>query len=96
MEAEFHILIQRNDNYLHLKLYGDFDSNAVRTLLAYLRNRNLKRPQVFIYTSSLKRIDPAGTALFKEFFERMREKPFFLIFTGENAPCLAPQGSRRM
>jgi len=91
MAANFHILIHHNENYLHLKLYGDFDAQAAWKLLTLLKHKDLERCRIIIHTSSLQEIDPAGINLFKERCEEVCGSSAALTFTGENAACLAPQ-----
>ncbi len=96
MGDNFKIFIHRNETCLHLKLYGEFDGKAAQELLNILKRRGRKSSRVFIHTSSLSRVNPMGTALFKESCEGVRGKSSSLIFTGEHASRLAPRGSTRI
>jgi len=91
MEANFHVFVHRNENYLHLKLCGNFDTKAASSLLAILKNKNLDRSQVFIHTSCLNEVDPQSTTLFRKQCEVLCGNSAHLIFTGDNAFCLAPK-----
>jgi len=91
MEANFHIFVHRNENYLHLKLCGNFDTKAASSLLAILKNKDLNKSQIFIHTSSLNEVDPKGTTLFREQCRVLCGNSTHLIFTGDNALCLAPR-----
>jgi anti-anti-sigma regulatory factor len=96
MGDNFRILIHRNETCLHLKLHGEFDGKAAQELLNILERRGRKSSRVFIHTSSLSRVHPVGTALFKESCEHFPGKCTSLIFTGEHASRLAPKGSTRI
>jgi len=93
MADNFKILTHRNENYLHLKLYGEFDRGAAEELLALLKVRGCRSSRVFIHTSSLKAIDPSGKALFKDKCGVFHGESASLTFTGENAVHLAPEES---
>lgn len=96
MEANFHVFVHRNENYLHLKLCGNFDTKAASSLLAILKNKNLDRSQVFVHTSCLNEVDSRSTTLFREQCEVLCPNSNHIIFTGDNAFCLAPRVDERI
>jgi anti-anti-sigma regulatory factor len=96
MQNKFKILIHPNENCLHLKLHGEFDGKAAEELLDILKSRGSKRSRVFIHTSSLSRVQPFGTAVFKDRCVGLVDESVSLIFTGEHAARLAPKGSTRI
>jgi len=96
MGKTFKILIHRNENCLHVKLYGQFDSKAAQELLNILKDRANGTSRVFIHTSSLNEVQHFGTALFKDRCKSFLDNSVSLIFTGEHAARLAPRGSTRI
>jgi anti-anti-sigma regulatory factor len=96
MQNAFKILIHRNETCLHLKLHGEFDAMAAQELLDILKRRGRKRSRVFIHTSGLSRVQPFGTAVFKDRCAGLVDKSVSLIFTGEHAHRLAPRGSTQI
>ncbi|MFW6148162.1 MAG: hypothetical protein ACOC6B_07215 [Thermodesulfobacteriota bacterium] len=96
MGDNFKILIHRNETCLHLKLLGEFDGTAAQKLLKIVKRRARYRPRIFIHTSSLTKVHPLGTALFKEQCGDNSCSSASLIFTGDHAYRLAPRGSTRI
>jgi len=93
MASNFKISVHRNDNNLHLKLAGDFDWTSAHQLLNLLKENNHGIMRVFIHTSSLKQIHPIGRDVFHKNFDAMSGQHISLLFTGDSAVQLAPEGS---
>ena len=93
MASNFKISTHRNDNNLHLKLAGDFDGTSAHQLLKTLEKNRSGIARVFIHTSSLKQIHPIGRDVFHKSFDAMSGQNISLLFTGDNAVQLAPEGS---
>ena len=93
MAPNFRIFIHRSSPNLHLKLVGDFDGSSAHELLNVLKDNCRAISRVFIHTSSLKHIHPFGRDVFHNNVEVTKGQSFALLFTGDNAEQLAPEGS---
>jgi ABC-type transporter Mla MlaB component len=93
MASNFDISIHRNSENLHLKLTGDFDGASAFKLLNILKRNCRKASKVFIHCSCLKEIHPFGVAVFHVNLDALKGEAIQLIFTGENASLLAPEGN---
>jgi len=93
MASNFKISIHRNSDNLHLKLRGDFDSSSAYKLLNVLKKSSNGSRRVIIHTSTLKNIVPFGRDVFQKNLSIIGEKSLPLVFTGEHAILLAPEGS---
>ena len=91
MAPNFRISIHRNRRSLHLKLIGDFDGSSAHELLNTLKDHCNGASRIFIHKSSLKHIHGVGKAVFHNNLDVSRQVAA-LLFTGENAAQLAPEG----
>ena len=94
MAANFKIFVHKNSENLHLKLMGDFDGSSAHELLNVLKNNSIGASKVFIHTSCLKRIHPFGREIFHKKLETLNNRSVSVLFTGEEAPQLAPENNR--
>lgn len=94
MAPNFKISIHRNGDNVHLKLMGDFDGTSAHELLTVLKKSCRGASKVFIHTSSLKHIDPFGRDIFHNNLGGVRGQSVPVLFSGENAAQLAPEGSK--
>ena len=95
MASNFRISAHRNSDNLHLKLTGDFDGSSALQLLNVLKeNSNGTSSRLIIHTSCLKNIHPFGLNVFQNNLEVKSGKSVPLVFTGEHANLLAPEGSK--
>jgi anti-anti-sigma regulatory factor len=93
MGVDFEILVHRNDENVHLKLGGDFDGSSAHQLLETLKNCRLGVSRVFVHTNCLNQIHPFGQDVFRNNIKALNAAGIPLVFTGENAAQLAPEGS---
>jgi len=93
MTSNFKISVHRNDDNLYLKLAGNFDGTSAHQLIETLKRNRRGITRVFIHTSSLKQIIPFGRDVFHKSFDAMSGKHISLLFTGDSAVQLAPEGS---
>lgn len=93
MGSEFEILVHRNDENVHLKLAGDFDGFSAHELLNTLKTYRLGVSRVFVHTSCLNQIHPLGRDVLRSNINAQNGKGIPLVFTGEKATQLAPEGS---
>ena len=93
MAPKFRIFLHQNSDNLHLKLIGDFDGSSACQLIGELKNHNENARNIYVHTSSLSSVHPFGLDVFKKNYTSDRW-PHALIFTGEYAEALAPEGSR--
>ena len=93
MASNFRILVHRNSDNLHLKLMGDFDGSSAWELLNMLKRTANSVYKVIIHTSCLKSIYPFGTDTFRENLRHLKGYPARILFTGEHALQIAPEGS---
>jgi anti-anti-sigma regulatory factor len=96
MAVTFKILVHQNDDNLHLRLEGDFDSSAAEELLQALQQRCRFASRAFIHTNGLRHIDPFGRSVFRDHLasEKGGRTCWPLDFTGDHAEELAPEGSK--
>ena len=94
MASNFRISTHRNSDNLHLKLIGDFDDSSALQLLNVLKENSNGARRVIIHTSCLKNIHPFGLNVFQNNLEVKSGKSVSLVFTGEHANLLAPEGSK--
>ena len=94
MVSNFRISIHRNSDNLHLKLIGDFDGSSAYELLSVLKKSSKGSKRVIIHTSCLKDIHPFGRNVFQNNLEFKSGKLVPLVFTGEHATLLAPEGNK--
>ena len=94
MAANFKIFVHKNSENLHLKLIGDFDGSSAHELLNVLKSNCIGASKVFIHTSCLKCIHPFGREIFHKKLEALNKRSVSVLFTGEEAPQLAPENNR--
>ena len=94
MASNFKISVHRNDENVHLKLAGDFDGSSAHELLNALKRYCHGASKAFIHTSCLKQIHPFGRDVFQSHLDILNGKCIPLVFTGDNADQLAPEGSK--
>jgi hypothetical protein len=85
MSANFRILIHRNDDYLHMKLVGDFDGTAAHELLNHIRKYYPKFSTIFVHTNCFRELVPFGVGVFNSHLGDLDKNRLRLVFTGENA-----------
>ena len=94
MASNFRISIGRNSDRLDLKLVGDFDGTSACELLNALKDNCDGVVRVFVNTSGLKEIYPFGQDTFQNSLHLLKDRPFQLVFTGENATRIAPERNK--
>jgi hypothetical protein len=94
LSNNFRILVHRTANSVHLKLMGDFDGSSAYELLNVMKSKSRGTSKIFIHTSCLTHIHPFGRSVFQNDPDITHMKFTSLIFTGENAAELAPDGSK--
>jgi anti-anti-sigma regulatory factor len=92
MAAHFKISVHRNDENLHLKLMGDFDETSAHELINILKRCAGRTSRVFIHTSCLRRIHHLVVKALHKNLNGLKGKSTQIIFTGEHAFRLAPEG----
>lgn len=93
MANNFKILIHKSETSVHFKLTGDFDgSSAMELIEAFKANAN-GVSRIFIHTNGLKEIYPFGKNILETNAGSLNSRPVTVVFTGENATRLAPEGS---
>ena len=94
MASNFRISVHRNSHSLDLKLMGDFDGTSACELLNVLKDNSDGVARVFVNTSGLKDIYPFGQDTFQNSLYLLKDRPFRLVFTGENATRIAPERNK--
>ena len=93
MVSDFKILVHRNSDNLHLKLFGNFDVFAAHDVVNAIKTYETGAYSIFIHTSNLERIDPWGPDSFRTALYSLNKHCFGnLVFTGNNAVAIAPKG----
>ena len=94
MASNFKISIHRNSENLDLKLTGDFDGTSACELFNALKENCDGTTRVFVNTSGLKDIYPFGRDTFQKSLYLLKDRPFRLVFTGDNATMIAPERNK--
>ena len=94
MASNFRIAILRNADSVNLKLVGDFDGTSACELLNALKDNCDGVLRVFVNTSGLKDVYPFGVDTFQNSLYLLKDRPFRLVFTGENASSIAPERNK--
>lgn len=93
MASNFRISTHRNSDSLHLKLVGDFDGTSAWELLNIIKKDRKSVSKIFIHCDCVKQIDPFGrNVLHSEMGALGKDSPF-LLFTGDKARQIAPEGN---
>ena len=66
MATNFQLFPHRNQNSLHLQLYGDFDGNSAYELINALKKHGNDVIQIFIDTNELNNIYSFGLEVFQK------------------------------
>lgn len=93
MASNFRILMHRDGNSLHLKLFGDFDGASAHELLNMLKINGKGIARIFIHTNTLKTLYPFGEQQFQSHVRKCHNQHTRILFTGDKAAHLAPEGS---
>jgi hypothetical protein len=92
MAQNFRIHTHENGDSIHLDLLGDFDGSSAEQLLELLRSKCHGVSRVVIHTNTLKEIHPFGRNVFLNNIDFLNKGCGRLLFTGEHAEELAPEG----
>jgi hypothetical protein len=90
MATNFRILMHRNSDALHLKLYGDFDGTSACELARAVRKNGFGASKIFVHTEGLKEVFPFGCDVFQSELPLPAWKSATFVFTGKDAHELAP------
>ena len=82
MASNFQLLSYRNNDSLHLQLYGDFDGNSAYELINTLTKNGKDFIQIFIDTNDLDKLYPFGLDVFQN-NNAMAKKCSSFIFIGK-------------
>lgn len=93
MASNFRILTYRNFDSLHLKLVGDFDWSAAHELLNLIKKDRGRVSRIFIHCDSLNRIDSFGRNVLHNEISGLGKETPCLLFTGDKAGHIAPEGT---
>ena len=94
MASNFKILIHRKNRKLDLKLVGDFDGTSVCELLNVLKENGPQAVKVVVDASRLKEVYPFGVDTFQKNLHHLKDLPMRLVFTGDNAAAIQPEGNK--
>jgi len=90
MASNFRILVHRNSDSLHLKLYGDFDGSSACELIDAVEQKGFGAKKIFVHTEGLKEVFPFGCGVFQSRLPASKGANVTLVFTGKDAHELAP------
>ena len=94
MASNFRISTHQNSDNLHLKLMGDFDGSSAWELLNILKKGSQDASKVFVHCNALSKIEPFGRDVFHANLGSLTEESVSLLFTGEKAMEIVPEGGR--
>ena len=89
MASNFKITLDRFDDIIHLKLYGDFDGSSAHELLNFLKKNSHDLLKIYIHTDDLKTIYPFGLNIFYRCYRIINGCADKIVFTGKKAPDFA-------
>jgi hypothetical protein len=92
--SNFEISVHRKDENIHLKLAGNFDESSAHELLNALKRHCCEASSAFIHTSCLKQIHPSGRDALQSNLHKLNGKCISVVFTGDKADQLTPEGNR--
>lgn len=84
MASNFRLFSLKNQNNLHLQLYGDFDGDSAHQLINALKKNGNGAESVFVDTNDLNRVCSFGISVFEKELRVLLKKPAALIFIGKN------------
>jgi len=93
MRPNFKISVHRSDNTTHLQLAGEFDGSSAYELLYALKRNCHGTSRAVIHTSCLKKIYPFGREVLQNNLCILNGERIPLVFTGNKADQLAPEGA---
>jgi hypothetical protein len=94
MKSKFQVAIKKNQESLHMAIRGDFDGGSACRLANLLNDKYDGQGEVVIDTGDLKTISPFGCDTFRVRLDRNAVPSDRLVFRGENAGLIAPEGSK--
>ena len=94
MGSKFRVTVKRNQENLHMAIGGDFDGGSACRLVNLLHDKYDGQGEVVIDTGDLKTVSPFGFGTFRGRLDRNAVPAERLVFRGENACLIAPEGSR--
>jgi len=84
LSTNFRLFSHKNQNSLHLQLYGDFDGDSAHQLINALKKTGNDAESVFVDTNDLNKVYRFGISVFEKELRVLLEKPTALIFIGKN------------
>ena len=91
MSKNFKILTDKEKEYLHVRLEGDFDGTSACELLNVLKNNANNSHSFVIHTSHLNNIHPFGKHVFQRRFSETNIRRNKILFTGKKVSQIAPE-----
>jgi len=89
MSSDFKITLNRFEDQIHLKLYGDFDGSSAHELLNLIKNNSHDLLKIYIHTDDLKTIHPFGLNIFFRRYWIINGCADKIVFAGKKAPDFA-------
>ncbi len=88
MASNFKIIINRSEDRIHLKLYGDFDGSSAHEVINFLKDNSRDLLKICIHTDGLKYIHPFGLKTFFKRFRIINGCIDRVVFAGKKTPDL--------
>jgi hypothetical protein len=85
MAANFKIWTNRNRDYIHLRLYGDFDGTSAHELINHIKKYGQDASKIHIHTQSLNNVYPFGLNVFSQSRKTMSTRSRRIAFSGDKA-----------
>lgn len=93
MNPNFKISVRRSAETICLRLAGDFDGSSAYELLYALKRNCHGGAKALIQTNCLRSIHPFGRDVFQQNLDILNGECIPLVFTGDKADQLAPEGA---
>ncbi len=91
MASNFKILVHKNEQSAHFKLWGDFDGTSAHELIRSMNKHGLGVERIFVHTDGLNKVIPFGRDIFRNSLTVSDCRSGKLVFTGSKADEFAPE-----
>lgn len=94
MATNFRISVRTHQQTVRLRLSGDFDGSSAHELIKTLARNTPKTRRIEVNTDGLRHVSPYGCSVFEAHLNLPPHCLEQVVFTGDKAGDIAPDGSR--
>ncbi|MFC1887160.1 hypothetical protein ACFLZM_08935 [Thermodesulfobacteriota bacterium] len=85
MADNFRMVSHRNDENLHIKLFGDFDLHSANRLVKAIKTNSHGVSRIIMHTSCVDQVSPPATEFFKKHVNMLDNRSISFFITGKEA-----------